>query len=130
MEKRWAMRLLGVGMAFALLGAACSSGSDTGATGTAAAGAEESTDESTDVMTDDAPTVDNPATTLTRDLTAQLVDHEYLAGLAVLMGVTAGPDSPEFAAAAGALDKNSVQLSETIGSVYGDAGAKKFLSLW
>ncbi|MFN2525122.1 MAG: copper amine oxidase, partial [Actinomycetota bacterium] len=53
-----------------------------------------------------------------------------LAGLAVLMGVTAGADSAEFEAAAGALDKNSVQLSEAVGSVYGDAGAKKFLSLW
>jgi hypothetical protein len=46
------------------------------------------------------------------------------------MGVSAGADSAEFEAAAGALDKNSVQLSEAIGSVYGDAGAEKFLSLW
>ena len=73
---------------------------------------------------------DGAAASLQRDLTALLKDHEYLAGLAVLMGVTAGPDSAEFEAASSALDDNSVALSEAIGSVYGDAGAKKFLSLW
>ena len=125
-------------MAFALIGVACSSGtSDTAAEDEAAAAAEAAEDDtSDDSMSDDestegtAPTVDTAAATLTRDLTGLLVDHEYLAGGAVLMGVTAGPDSPEFKAAAAALDKNSVQLSEAIASVYGEAGGKKFLSLW
>ena len=128
MEKRWAMRLLAAGMAFALLGAACSSGPESAADTETAA--EDTTDESTDMATEDAPAVDTMAATLTRDLTGLLVDHEYLAGLAVLQGVTAGPDSAEFKAAAGALDKNTVELSEVVGSVYGDAGAEKFLSLW
>ena len=129
MEKRWARRLLAAGMAFSLFGAACSAGTETEPTAAEAA-AEETTDEATDMSTDDAPSVDTMAATLTRDLTGLLVDHEYLAGLTVLQGVTAGPDSAEFKAAAGALDKNSVELSEAVGSVYGDAGAKKFLSLW
>ena len=77
-----------------------------------------------------APSVETTAATLTRDLTGLLVDHEYLAGLTVLMGVSEGADSAEYEAAAAALDKNSVELSEAIGSVYGDAGAEKFLSLW
>ena len=120
-------------MAFALIGAACGGSSDTDATGSTDTGTETTEeDSSSDDMTDDAavPTVDTTAATLTRDLTGLLVDHEFLAGLAVLQGVTAGPDSAEFKAAAAALDKNSVQLSEVVGSVYGDAGAKKFLSLW
>lgn len=87
-------------------------------------------DDDTETAQEEVPAVDTPAATLNRDLTALLADHEYLAGLAVLMGVTEGTDSAAFKAAAGTLDKNSVQLSETVGSVYGDAGAKKFLSLW
>lgn len=124
------MRFLAALFAFALIGAACSSGD---AQETEASSGTEATDEATDDMgTADGvvPTVDTAAATLTRDLTGLLVDHEYLAGLAVLQGVTEGPDSGAFEAAAGALDKNSVQLSEVVGSVYGDAGAKKFLSLW
>ncbi len=127
MSKTLLLRLIAALMVFALVGAACSSGSADTASDTAS---EVSTDGESDASTDVAPAVDTQAATLTRDLTALLSDHEYLAGLAVLMGATAGPDSPEFKAAAGALDTNSVQLSEAIGSVYGDAGAKKFLSLW
>ncbi len=63
-------------------------------------------------------------------LTDQLVGHEYLAGIAIATGVSAGLDSKEFTAAAGALDTNSVALSESIGSVYGDDAAKAFLPLW
>jgi hypothetical protein len=126
MEKRWVMRLLAAGTAFALLGVACSSSPDTEAAGTKV----PASDSSDDMATDDAPSVETMAATVTRDLTSLLVDHEYLAGLAVLQGVTAGADSAEFKAAAGALDKNSVELSELVGSVYGDAGASKFLSLW
>ncbi|WP_372789888.1 copper amine oxidase [Paraconexibacter sp.] len=63
-------------------------------------------------------------------LTDQLVGHEYLAGIAVATGVSEGLDSKAFAAAAEALDTNSVALSESIGSVYGDDAAKAFLPLW
>ncbi|MFN2526177.1 MAG: hypothetical protein ABR505_07925, partial [Actinomycetota bacterium] len=123
MRRTWLLRLTAALMAFALIGAACNS--DTTETTTGAETEAPASDETTDEMTEvDVPSVDTAAATLTRDLAGLLADHEYLAGLAVLMGVTAGADSAEFEAAAGALDKNSVQLSEAVGSVYGDAGAK------
>ena len=77
-------------------------------------------------------TADSPASALQRDLTAGLVDHEYLAGLAVLTAVQAGGDleDPTFKAAAEALDNNSVALSAAIESVYGKKGGKQFLDLW
>ncbi|MGH2746945.1 MAG: copper amine oxidase [Actinomycetota bacterium] len=126
MSKTWLLRLMAGLMTFALIGAACSSD----VTGTATDTETEAPPEEETTPEEEAPAVDTQAATLTRDLTALLADHEYLAGLAVLQGVTAGPDSAEFEAAAGALDKNSVQLSDAIGSVYGDAGGKQFLSLW
>ncbi len=129
MVKPWLLKVIAALMAFALVGVACSSN----ATDTASDTENEAPmDEATDASEEEAevPAVDTQAATLTRDLTALLADHEYLAGLAVVQGVTEGPDSAAFKAAAGALDTNSVQLSEAIGSVYGDAGAKKFLSLW
>lgn len=70
------------------------------------------------------------AAELRANLTAGLQEHVYLAGIAVVNGVGSGLDSPEFEAAAGTLDKNSVALSEAIGSVYGDDAGKQFLALW
>lgn len=54
----------------------------------------------------------------------QLGEHAALAMNATNLGVTG---SKAFPAAAKALDRNSVALSKTIGSVYGNAAAKKFL---
>ena len=54
----------------------------------------------------------------------QLGEHAALAMNATNLGVTG---SKAFPAAAKALDNNSVALSKTIGSVYGNAAAKKFL---
>ncbi|HET6770154.1 MAG TPA: hypothetical protein VFH75_00770 [Actinomycetota bacterium] len=121
------MRLIPALLALVLIGAACTSDS---AEKAPAAQSPTPLEEDSPAVEEEAPAVDTQAATLTRDLTALLADHEYLAGLAVVQGVTAGADSPEFEAAASALDTNSVQLSEAIGSVYGDAGAKQFLSLW
>ena len=75
---------------------------------------------------------DDGAAQLQRDLTSLLSSHEYLAGYAVYTAVGAKGDleDPTFKAAAGALDSNSVALSEAVGSVYGDAGAEQFLDLW
>ena len=71
-----------------------------------------------------------PSAQLQQTLTALLDGHEYLAGSAVTMAVVNG-DQPElFEAAAAALDTNSIALSEAVGSVYGEAGAKQFLKLW
>ncbi len=63
-------------------------------------------------------------------LTDQLIGHEYLAGIAVVTGVSEGLDSKPFEAAAGALDTNSVALSESIASVYGEEAGEAFLPLW
>ncbi len=73
---------------------------------------------------------DSGAADLRALLTAQLTDHVYLASIAVDTGVNAGLDSKAFKAAAGTLDDNSVALSTSIGSVYGDAAGEQFLALW
>ena len=151
MNKHVSVRLLAAMMLVALLGAACaggntaSQGEDTVAQQSDPAESEpaeteastsesESESESEAPASEEAatPAVDTAAATLTRDLTGLLVDHEYLAGAAVYMAVSAGGDlkDPGFKAAATALDNNSVALSEAVGSVYGDAGAEQFLSLW
>lgn len=71
-----------------------------------------------------------PSAQLQQVLTAQLNGHEYLAGSAVAMAVI-NSDSPElFEAAAAALDKNSIDLSKSIASVYGKAAGEQFLELW
>ena len=60
-------------------------------------------------------------------LGAQLGEHAALASLATAKGLTAAPD---FEAVANGLDANSVELSKTIGSVYGEAAANEFLKQW
>ncbi|MGH9000270.1 MAG: hypothetical protein ACRDY7_12880 [Acidimicrobiia bacterium] len=75
--------------------------------------------------------VEDGAAKLRQTLTAGLQEHEYLAGIAVAMAVvTKSPTSPEFEAAAAALDKNSVALSEAVTSVYGPEAGTRFLDLW
>src|SRR3712207_5234791 len=125
-------RLVTAALLAALLTTACASG-DQGADGEGAGGQTQTSEApATQASEAAAPTVDTPAATLTRDLTGMLVDHEYLAGLAVLTAVQAGGnlEDPTFKAAAGALDNNSVALSEAITSVYGPQASEQFLSLW
>ncbi len=72
---------------------------------------------------------DGAASQLQVALTHLLDDHVYLAGITISMGLSNGLDSPEFKAAANALDVNSIALGDTIDSVY--PGAKDaFLPLW
>ena len=137
------IKLFALALAFSMVAAACSSGSstETGSESSASAPAEteESTSMSSETETEEeaaeaeaAPAVDTPAATLSRDLTGLLVDHEYLAGAAVLTAVQAGGDleDPTFKAAAGSLDKNSKQLAGAIEGVYGAEAGKQFLDLW
>ena len=65
-------------------------------------------------------------------LTHLLQEHVYLAGLAINQAVADGGDleAPATAAAVGALDANSVELSQAITSVYGEDGGAQFLELW
>jgi hypothetical protein len=74
--------------------------------------------------------VDTAASSLRSTLTAGLQEHVYLAGIAVDTGVNKGLDSPEFKAAAGTLDKNSVALSQAIEGVYGAEAGATFLKVW
>lgn len=72
------------------------------------------------------------ASELRSGLTALLTEHVYLAGLAVFTAYTAegGPDSDAFAGAAGALDANSVALSDAVASLAGPEQGTAFLELW
>ena len=132
MRRGTTFRMLGLALAFMLLGAACASKSDTsGGTNT---GAQDTAADETpsDMGVASAPTVDTPAATLTRDLTSLLAGHEYHAGIALYTAVVAKGDleDPTVQAATKALDDNSVALSEAIGSIYGPDAAKQFLDLW
>ncbi|HEY1011610.1 MAG TPA: hypothetical protein VGE07_02825, partial [Herpetosiphonaceae bacterium] len=61
-------------------------------------------------------------------LASQLGEHTYLAASAT--NAALGGRTPEFEAAAAALDGNSVDLSKSIGAVYGADAEKAFLPLW
>ncbi|MFN2388184.1 MAG: hypothetical protein ABR575_01055, partial [Actinomycetota bacterium] len=121
MKKNLLLRMGAALLAFALLGAACSSDTETDA----GSAANKSASADTDMDKELAVGVDTPAATLNRDLTHLLDLHEYNAGIAIYTAVQAGGDlkDPTVAAAVQELDDNSVALSEAIGSVYGDAGA-------
>ncbi len=73
--------------------------------------------------------VDSGAAQVYATLSTLLEEHVYLAGIAVDTAYAAGLDSDGFAAAAEALDGNSVELSELIGSIAPDDEAA-FLDLW
>jgi len=70
----------------------------------------------------------SPASDLRSGLNALLQEHVYLASAAT--GAALGGRNAEFTAAAGALDSNSVALSQAIGSVYGADAGTAFLALW
>jgi hypothetical protein len=74
--------------------------------------------------------VDSEATELRAGLTGLLQEHVYLAGYAVDAAYGFGPDSAEFELAADALDENSVELADTVGSAAGDENRDAFLELW
>lgn len=61
-------------------------------------------------------------------LNTLLTEHVQLGGAAT--NAALGGRAAEFDAAAGALDANSVALSNAVGSVYGDEAEAAFLALW
>ncbi|MFT5222234.1 MAG: hypothetical protein ACI867_000532 [Glaciecola sp.] len=73
--------------------------------------------------------VNSAASQVRASLTTLLQEHVYLAGAAVDAAFSFGLDSGEFGLAAGALDTNSVEISQLIGSVAPDQEAA-FLGLW
>jgi hypothetical protein len=123
-------------MALSVFGVACASGEDGGTTDAAGQAQTEPSDDAMDMdaaeTSGDAPAVDTPAATLTRDLTSLLAGHEYHAGLAVYTAVQAKGDlkDPTVQAAVTSLDENTQQLAAAVGSIYGDAAEQQFLKLW
>jgi hypothetical protein len=125
-------RLAAAVLAVAALAAACGSNDAESSTADRGSASAPETSMSSMPMADliGAAAVKSTAATTRAVLTAQLEEHVYLAGIATGTALNKGPNSPEFAAAAKALDANSVQLAETVGSVYGKAGGDQFLALW
>lgn len=68
--------------------------------------------------------ISSPASDLRMTLDRLLAEHADLAILATQKGLTGAED---FEAIAAALDANSVEISQAIGSVYGAEAAKQFL---
>jgi hypothetical protein len=92
------------------------------------------TDDMSDDMSDDAaaPATDDGASTLRANLTSLLQEHVYLAGITIETAVDAGGnmEDPAVAAAAAALDENTVALADAVGSVAGPENGDAFLGLW
>lgn len=83
----------------------------------------------TESMTNaEAPTAITTAPMLRANLDMLLGEHVLLAASATEAALRGRQD--EFAAAAAALDGNSVDVAATIGAVYGDAAQAAFLPLW
>lgn len=119
--------------AAALLGVGCSSASEansTKKTTTTAVGATTSSMNHSSGSSSGMDATKTPAAELRAGLTDLLVEHVYLAGIAISTAVHDGLEAPSTTAAVAALDTNSVDLSKAIGSVYGDDAAASFLTLW
>lgn len=70
--------------------------------------------------------VDGSAATLRSVLTAKLQEHTYLSWITAGV-IAAGGDAK---ASVAAVDENSVELANIIGTAYGDEAASTFLELW
>jgi hypothetical protein len=75
----------------------------------------------------DAVSIMSPAADLRVTLDRLLAEHALLATFAMQKGVDGAKD---FDAIAGALDANTVDLGEAVGSVYGADAEKAFLKMW
>ena len=74
-----------------------------------------------------APAAATQAVELRANLNRLLAEHAFLASLAMQKGHDGARD---FDQVAGALEQNTVELGEAIGSVYGDEAETEFLRLW
>ncbi len=117
------LALLAAVSVVAFTGCGDDSNTSTGAAGTSTGHMGMTTPETTAGVT-------SPAADLRVTLDELLGEHALLAMFATQKGYDGAPD---FEAIAGALDQNGVDLSEAIGSVYGDEAGTKFLDgglLW
>jgi hypothetical protein len=124
-------KVAGVGLCIALLGAACGGSADDNANTSASGRGNNDAAMTTGAAAQSAPDVTAGAPALVQSLTNLLDSHVYLAAIAVEQAVlTKSTSSPEFKAAATALDGNSVDLADAITSVYGQDAGDQFLELW
>ncbi|HEU5082941.1 MAG TPA: hypothetical protein VFU14_06355, partial [Acidimicrobiales bacterium] len=129
-------KLIALGMAGALTLAACGGDDDTAAQSGDPARAEDTTEttagDTGDMGSGEQAGTESAASALRAGLTSLLQEHVYLAGIAVETALDAGGDmqAPAVQAAVGALDENSVALSEAVGSVAGAENGEAFLGLW
>ena len=71
--------------------------------------------------------LDTPAAKLRVELDRLLAEHAFLTIEQMRSGLTGAPD---FAAAAKAVEANSTEVGNAIGSVYGEAAIQPFLDIW
>jgi hypothetical protein len=121
------LRLLGALAVVAIVAAGCGSDNDAD-TGSAS---ESSTTTTAHDMSGSGPgsgsvATESAAAGLRDGLTALLQEHVFLAGATTSVALSGG----DFKVPAAVLDKNSVALSEAVGSVYGKPAGDQFLALW
>ena len=116
------LRLLTVVTVVALAGLAAGCGTDEDESPASGAGSESTMTMESGSMT--AASVASPAADLRVTLDRLLGEHAILAMLATQKGLSGEKD---FEAIAAALDENSVDLADAIGSVYGDEARTEFL---
>jgi hypothetical protein len=140
--KRTALALAALA-AVAVLGAACgeddatpaSAGAPTTTTAEGEGTTETSAGETTPTTTateDEGPggPSDTDAAEARAELAALLDEHTYLSGITITRLVAEGASSPAATAAAGALDDNSVALSEAVSEGFEPEVGEDFLRIW
>ena len=132
MKRSFLLRLSGVALALAFVGAACGGGdSENDAASNTGAQEESTEDMSMDAEDSMVRGIGTGAAKLRQTFTDLLNSHVYLAGIAVEQAVlTENPNSTQFKAAASTLDQNSQDLAAAIESVYGPEAGEAFLKQW
>ena len=136
--KRTFLRLTGLLAVVALVAAGCGSNSDKEAAGSASGLADRATTTTAHDDMDHAGSgsgsgsaagslaTETAAADLRDGLTALLQEHVFLAGLTT----SAALSGADYKVPAAVLDKNSVSLSQAVGTVYGKPAGEQFLALW
>ena len=120
--KRTTLAALVAALTIVPLGLAACGGDDEDAAAPATTATETMTDETADTVS-----IESPAADLRVTLDRLLAEHALLATFAMQKGLDGDKD---FDAIAKALDGNTVDLGDAIGSVYGDEAKTGFLELW
>ncbi|HWM13336.1 MAG TPA: hypothetical protein VNO56_02520 [Gaiellaceae bacterium] len=130
MSARTYLALLAIAVVAAFGLAACGGGDDDAGSPAPAGQTGDTADMTDDMAASSDLRVLSPAADLRSTLDTLLGEHALLAMVATQKGYDGEAD---FEAVAAALDENSVELSQAIGSVYGDEAAQQFLdgpALW